>query len=171
MGWKQDESGTGEGVLTLVKLEKKSNTFINQAISCFSRNSPSLWLVILASNFWWWTWLYVSVADRLVSCQIWHDLVWHSFLSTGPCRSIESQQDRYGHQLGRQWNWQGRSKGLVLGTGVCGSRPRNGEIEMDSSGVPVVFETCETLVLLDRCSAVGHVHLSKRVIEMGERIQ
>ena len=59
----------------------------------------------------------------------------------------------------------------MLGTGVCGSRPRNGEIEMDSSGVPVVFETCETLVLLDRCSAVGHVHLSERVIEMGERIQ
>ena len=25
MGWKQDESGTGEGVLTPVKLEKKSN--------------------------------------------------------------------------------------------------------------------------------------------------
>ena len=44
----------------------------------------------------------------------------------------------------------------MLGTGVCGSRPRNGEIKinkMESSGVPVVFQTCETLVLLDRCRA------------------
>ena len=38
---------------------------------------------------------------------------------------------------------------------------------MESSGVPVVFETCETLVVLDGCSGVGPVHLSKRVIEMG----
>ena len=40
---------------------------------------------------------------------------------------------------------------------------------MESSGVPVVFGTCETLVtlvLLDRRSGVGPVHLSKRVIEM-----
>ena len=55
----------------------------------------------------------------------------------------------------------------MLGKGVCGSRPRNGEIKMESSGVPVVLETCETLVLLDGCSGVGPVHLSKRVIEMG----
>ena len=38
---------------------------------------------------------------------------------------------------------------------------------MVSSGVPVVFETCETLVLGDRFSGVGPVRLSKRVIEMG----
>ena len=38
---------------------------------------------------------------------------------------------------------------------------------MESSGVPLVLETCETLVLLDGCSGVGPVHLSKRVIEMG----
>ena len=38
---------------------------------------------------------------------------------------------------------------------------------MDSSCVPVVFETCETLVLLDGCSGVGPVDLSKRVIAMG----
>ena len=38
---------------------------------------------------------------------------------------------------------------------------------MESSGVPVVFETCESLVLLDRCLGVGPVDLSKRVIEMG----
>ena len=37
---------------------------------------------------------------------------------------------------------------------------------MESSGVPLVFETCETLVLLDGCSGVGPVDLSKRVIEM-----
>ena len=30
MRWKQDESGTGDGVLTLVKLEKNSNTSIKQ---------------------------------------------------------------------------------------------------------------------------------------------
>ena len=30
MGWNQDESGTGDGVLTLVKLEKNSNTSIKQ---------------------------------------------------------------------------------------------------------------------------------------------
>ena len=38
---------------------------------------------------------------------------------------------------------------------------------MESSGVPVAFETCETLVVLDGCSGVGPVDLSKRVIEMG----
>ena len=53
---------------------------------------------------------------------------------------------------------------------ICGSWPPNGEMEsikMESSGVPVVFETCETLVLLEGYSGVGPVHLSKRVIEMG----
>ena len=85
-----------------------------QTISCFGGSSGWLRLVILASNIWWWAWLYVSVADRLVSSQVSHDLP--SFLSTGPCRSIESQQQRYEHLLGRQCNWQGRSKGLVLGT-------------------------------------------------------
>ena len=43
---------------------------------------------------------------------------------------------------------------------------------MESSavgGVPVVFETRETLVLLDGCSGVEPVDLSKRVIEMGWR--
>ena len=40
MGWKQYESGTREGVLTLVKLEKKYETFQYkyQAISCFGGN-------------------------------------------------------------------------------------------------------------------------------------
>ena len=38
---------------------------------------------------------------------------------------------------------------------------------MESSGVPVAFETFETLVVLDGCSGVGPVHRSKRVIEMG----
>ena len=120
-------------------------------MACFGGNSPWLWLVILASNFWWWTWLSVSVADRLVSSQVLHGLL--LFLSSGPCRSIESQQDFDEHRLEIQWNWQGRSRGLVLGTGVCGPRPRNGEIKMESSGVPVVFETFETLVVLDRCRA------------------
>ena len=78
------KSGTGEGVVTPVRLEKNSNTSIKhyQTISCFGGNlpwSPWLLLVILASKFWWWTWLYVSVADRLVSSQIWHGLVWHRF--------------------------------------------------------------------------------------------
>ena len=45
----------------------------------FWRTSPWLWLVILASNFCWWTWLYVSVADRLVSSEFLHGLVWHRF--------------------------------------------------------------------------------------------
>ena len=39
------------------------------------------------------------------------------------------------------------AKAMVLGTGVCGSKPQ--------SRVPVVFETCQTLVVLDRCSGVG----------------
>ena len=39
---------------------------------------------------------------------------------------------------------------------------------MEPSGVPVVFETCETLVLLDGYSGVGPLDLSrKRVIETG----
>ena len=39
---------------------------------------------------------------------------------------------------------------------------------MESSGVPVVFETCETLVLLEGYSGVGPLDLSqKRVIEIG----
>ena len=42
----------------------------------------------------------------------------------------------------------------MLGTGVCGSRPRNGEIKWDQ----VVYQWC---------SGVGPVHLSERVIAMG----
>ena len=128
------KSGMGEVVLTLVKLETNSNTSIKQYL-VFGANSPWQRLVMLAWIFWWWTWLYVSVANRVLSFQISHGLP--SFLSTGPCRSIESQQNRYWHQLERQWNWQERSQGLVLGRGVCGSRLRNGEIErnkMESSG-------------------------------------
>ena len=48
------------------------------------------------------------------------------------------------------------AKAFCLAHGVCGSRPRNGENKMESSGEPVVFETRETLVtlvLLDRCRA------------------
>ena len=33
---------------------------------------------------------------------------------------------------------------------------------MEPSGVPVVFETCETVVLLDRCSGAGPVDLSQK---------
>ena len=81
MGCKQDESGTGEGVLTLVKLEKKSNTSISNVMQYlvlvemhFEFDSWS-WLQM----FWWWTCVYVSVADRLVSSPFWHGLVWHRF--------------------------------------------------------------------------------------------
>ena len=38
---------------------------------------------------------------------------------------------------------------------------------MKSSGVPVVFETRETLAVLDGWSGVGPVDFSKRIIEMG----
>ena len=44
----------------------------------------------------------------------------------------------------------------MLGTGVCGSRPRNGEIKWNQ----VVYQWCSRL-------GVVPVHLSKRVIEMG----
>ena len=127
--WKWD----GGGCCDTCKARQKFQYYIISSnimqYLVWAENSPWLRLVILASNFWWWTWLYVSVADRLVSSQIftWSSLT--SFLSTGPCWSIQSQQDGYEHQLVRQWNWQGRSQGLVLGTGVCGSRPRNGEIK------------------------------------------
>ena len=96
----------------------------------------------LGLNVWWWTWLYVSVADRLVSSQVSHGVP--SFLSTGPCRSFESQQECDGNRLGMQWHPQGRSQGLVLGTGVCGSRPRNGEIKWNQ----VVYQWCSRLVRL-----------------------
>ena len=39
--------------------------------------------------------------------------------------------------------------------------------KMESSGVPVVLETCEILVPLDGWSGVGPAHLSKRVIDLG----
>ena len=45
-----------------------------------------------------------SVADRLVSSQVSHGFP--SFLSTGPCQSIESQQDGYEHPVVQQCNWQ-----------------------------------------------------------------
>ena len=70
-----------------------------------------------------------SSCCRLESSQVSHYLVLPSFLSTGPCQSIESQQKCEGHQPATQFDWQWRSQGLVLGTGVCGSRPRNGEIK------------------------------------------
>ena len=44
------------------------------------------------------TWLYVGVADCLLGSQVSHGVP--SFLSTGPCRSIESQQDCCDHRLG-----------------------------------------------------------------------
>ena len=56
-----------------------------------------------------------------------------SFLLTGPCWSIESQQNGYGHQLERQWNWQERSQGLVLGTGVCGYKMESRDVPVDIS--------------------------------------
>ena len=132
-----------------LQIEKKSNTSIKQylVLDYFSGNSPWLWLVILALNFWWWTWLHVSVAYRLVSSQVSHGLL--SFLSTGPCWSIESQQDGYKHWFDKQWNWRRRrrSRGLVLGTGVCGSRPRNGAMEWNQ----VVYQWCSRLVRLQWC--------------------
>ena len=53
--------------------------------------------------------------------------------------------------------WHG---GLWLQASKCWNK-------MESRGVPVVFETCGTLVLLDGCSGVGPVDLSKSFIEMG----
>ena len=46
----------------------------------------------------------------------------------------------------------------MLGTRVCGSRFRNGR---EIWNVPVVFETSDTLAVLDRCSGVGPLDLSK----------
>ena len=106
MGWKQDEKWDGGGCSDTCKAREKIHykyqTSIKQylALDCFSGNAPWLWLVILALNSWWWTWLHVSVADRLVSSQVSHGLP--PFLSTGPCRSIESQQHGYRHRLGTQ---------------------------------------------------------------------
>ena len=55
-------------------------------------------------------WLYVG-ADRIVSSRVWHGLT--SFFFTGPCRSIESQQDCEEHRLVMESDWQWRSRGLV----------------------------------------------------------
>ena len=90
--WKWDGGGCSDNGKAREKIQYKC-----KALSCFGGNSPWLRFVILASNFWWWTWLYVSVADRLVSSQVSRGLP--SFLSRGPCRSIESQQDCNGHPL------------------------------------------------------------------------
>ena len=147
MVWKQHESGTGEGVLTLVKLEKKSSIYKYLAISCFGESSPWLWLVILASIFWWWTWLYVSVADSLVSFQVsqtWFAIVlvhrplpehWKSTirLRTSTCYSMKLAMKEQ-----RPGAWHG---GLWLQASKWWNK-------MEWSGVPVVFETCETFVLL-----------------------
>ena len=129
-----------------------------QAISCFGDNSTWLPLVILASNIWWWTWLCVSVADRLVSSQVAHGLP--SFASSGFYRSIERQQNVQEHLAVLQSHWQWRSQGLVLGTGSVATKRNQGFVS-------VVCETCETLVLLDGCSGVRPLDLSKRVTEMG----
>ena len=51
----------------------------------------------------------------------------------------------------------------MLGMGVCGSRPRNGETKWNQ----VVYQCCSRLVRILCCwTGVGLVHLSKRVIEM-----
>ena len=55
-------------------------------------------------------WLYVG-ADRIVSSRVWHGLT--SFFFTGPCRSIESQQDCEEHRLVMESDWQWKSRGLV----------------------------------------------------------
>ena len=70
---------------------------------------------------------------------------------------IGLRRNSIGNEGAKAWCWARR---------VCGSRPRNGEIKMESSGVTVVFKTCETLVLLDRCRACACFQKS-HVIEMG----
>ena len=50
----------------------------------------------------------------------------------------------------------------MLGKGVCGSRPRNGEIKIESSVVPVAFETCKTSVVLNSCRTCGSFQMSLR---------
>ena len=118
--WKDMKSGTGDGVLTQVKLEKNSNTSIKQHLVLAKIHldfDSWSWL----QNFWFWTWLYVSVADRLVSCQIWHGLVlfdivfvhrplpthWKSTirLRTSTCQSIKlaRKEPRPGAWHGGLW--------------------------------------------------------------------
>ena len=73
---KQDDSGTGEGVLTLVQLEKNSNTRI-QVSSILKQHlvlaeihldfDMDLGFKFLVGGHGW---LHVSFADRLVSSQI-----------------------------------------------------------------------------------------------------
>ena len=85
--------------------------------------------------------LHKSV-DPIESSQVSHGLT--SFLSTGPCRSIESQQNADEHWLARQSHWQWRSQGLVLGTEGLWLQASERWKKMESSGVPVVFETYDT---------------------------
>ena len=46
-------------------------------------------------------------------------MVWHLFFFTGPCRSIESQQDCEEHGIVMESDWQWRSRGLVAFGLLC----------------------------------------------------
>ena len=109
--------------------------------------------MILFSNFWWWTWLHVSGADRLVSSQVSHGLVWHRFRPQALAEALKVNKTVTDINLADNRIGKEGAKAWCLARGsVAASKRWN---KMEWSGVPVVFQTCETLVLLDRCRASG----------------
>ena len=53
------------------------------------KNMNNIMIIVRLWIFWWWTWLYVGVADRLVSSQIWHFLVWHRFCAQALAEALK----------------------------------------------------------------------------------
>ena len=145
-GNKMKVGGTGVGVLTLVKLD--SNTSIKQYLV----------LAEIHLDFDSWSWLQIFGGGHgfmLVSCRSpckFSDFTWFVIVfvhrpllkhwkSTKRLRrrTWDSMKLAKKEQMPGAWNW---------GPWLQASKRWN---KMESSGVPVVFETCEILVLLDRC--------------------
>ena len=119
MGWKQDEKLDGGGCSDTCKAIEKIPIQVSSSILFWRK------FTLTSTRDLVFKFLVVDMAScqcRRSPCKF-SGFTWFSltlFSSTGPCRSTESQQDGYEHGLKWQWHRQGRSRGLVLGMGVCG---------------------------------------------------
>ena len=138
--WKQEESGTGIG-----------EDYPTSTRSCYFRWS-SPWLPhipprIFASAVCWYQLRgsghgWVRCCHR-PPCKFWgFTLVCRRFCPQDGRKEFNLRSAATANKISKEG-----MEAWCLAWRVCSSRPRNGEIKLEPSGVPVVFEICETLVV------------------------
>ena len=114
-----------------------------------------------------WSRLQCVVVDKAILSQIalyvlMFDMVWHCFCPQALAEALKVNQTLTNVNLERNEIDEEGAKAWCLGRGSAWLQASKRWTKMESSGVPVVFETCETLVVLvDWCSGVRPVDLSK----------